>query len=355
MLHGDRQVGPHALVGADRSSAPPAPTRRTSGCCRSESAPGTSPAARCCARTPRHACRDRGRCLNFDRTVHGARTILAAAAGPKRINLRSGRSRSGLRAAHAPQRSGRTPLPFAKAPIRVTFTPAARDAASRRVPLARRTRRSRARSRRHRRGHWPTAPASSASTRLASADSGTRSRSIMHRQPRSIGDVAGVSQQAVGDVRRRARDADQARPERRARLRQAIALLERRRLQLAARREQAERGIADRAGHPELVPCPRAVAAQALAARHAPEGRDGHRGRPRRAGRVAAAQHDAEAALVGARGRAQSPRPSVRSSRGSATATVDRRNGVAPPAARSDRQTRSARAATSSGFSSARK
>ena len=132
-------------------------------------------------------------------------------------------------------------------------------------------------------------------------------------------------------------------PKRRARLRQAIALLQGRALHSATGRQQAERGVADRAAHPELVPCPRAVAAEPLAARHRPNAVIGDRDRARRAGRVAAAEHDAEAALVGGEPARKARDPALASSRAAAKARVDRRTASRrPPRDRTGRRARRA-------------
>ena len=109
-------------------------------------------------------------------------------------------------------------------------------------------------------------------------------------ESRRIGDVADIGQQPVRDVSGGCRYSDEAWPEGGARLRQTIALLQRAALQLASSRQQAERGIADRAAHPEFVPCPRAAASQSLAARDLAEGGNRDRRRARRSGRVATAQ-----------------------------------------------------------------
>ena len=237
-----------------------------------------------------------------------------------------------------------TPLPFAKAPICVTFTPAARDAASRAARF------------RARHGDRqfivvaasqhvaPERQASPTARARAAADNGTRSRSICAASPDASA-MWPTSASRPSEMSAVARgDADEPRPQRRARLRQAIALLQDGALQLATRRQQAERGIADRAAHPELVPCPRAVAAQPLAARDPAEGGDRDRGRARRAGRVAAAQHDAEAALVGGEPARESGDPALGPAARQATARADRRTASRrPPRDRTGRRATRAR------------
>ncbi len=65
-----------------------------------------------------------------------------------------------------------------------------------------------------------------------------------------------------------------------------------------ARGQQAQRAVADRAAHPQPIARARPGTGQAAAARHAAEGGDGDGERSRRDHRVAAAQHDAVAALI---------------------------------------------------------
>jgi hypothetical protein len=155
-------------------------------------------------RAPRYASTGgrRSRCfLDLLGPVHWARTIGAAGAAPKGISSRSGRILSGLHAAHARKQSETTPLPFVKAPTQVTVTPAERAAATKGRPLARRD------------GDRELVVVAAAEdvapqvrrlrrTILAAGDRGTNSRSIRTQQARGVSDVAGIGQQAVGDVSR---------------------------------------------------------------------------------------------------------------------------------------------------------
>ena len=141
-----------------------------------------------------------------------------------------------------------------------------------------------------------------ASARRAAADSGTRSRSMRTASRDAVGDMAGIGQQAVGDIGRRARDADQAAAQSRC----AAAA--------GDSASRAPRSRADpagaRASRPSapspIVPLTQSSSPARAPARVSPlprgtlaERGDGDGERPRRDHGVAAAQHDAVAALIG--------------------------------------------------------
>ena len=144
-------------------------------------------------------------------------------------------------------------------------------------------------------------------------------------KPRGVGDVAGIGQQAVGDIGRRR---SQCRPGAGPASCAAAAGDNASRAPGSSIRPRA----ASRPSAPSpIVPLtqssiarPRAGARQAAAARHAAEGGDGDGERSRRGHRVAAAQHDAVAALIGGETAGEARDPALAPAPSAATARADR-------------------------------
>ena len=154
----------------------------------------------------------------------------------------------------------------------------------------------------------------------ATGDRGSSEASIGRRHAGRLADVAEIGDQPVGDVDGGGGHAAQRLAQRQARARRAVAVDQDQRLVLGHREPaqdaQAERRIAERAGHPDVVADLRAGPQQRLPAGN--QAQDGERECQRAMGRggIAAQQVATEALLVGHQPGREPPQPGIRNALG---------------------------------------